>query len=73
MDFHANPWNSKILISMNVIIREVYFPVCGMISCDYILDNRSMVEILGYHSFKATFLCPLFLVNGDIPFQMAAG
>ena len=83
MEFHRTslkawkvPWdlvlvsNSKelFLISINVIIREVYFPVCGMISCDYILDNRSMVEILRCHSFKATFLCPLFLVNGDIPF-----
>ena len=43
------PWNCKILISINFIIRDVYFAVCCMISCDYVSANTLLVEILRYH------------------------
>ena len=49
------PWNCKILISINSIIREVYFTVSCMVSCYFISGNPLVVEILRYHSYKVTF------------------
>ena len=72
MEFHGIPWNCEIFILINFMIGEVYFTVCCMISCYYISDNPLVVEILRYFNSKATFWCPSFCSNGDIPFKMAA-
>ena len=59
-NFHGIPWNCKILILINFIIREVYF-VCCMILCYHISGNQLVVEILRHHSYKAIFDAPNFV------------
>ena len=46
-----SPWNCKILILINFIIRELYFTIYCMISCFHISDNPLLVKILRYLSF----------------------
>ena len=41
MEFHGIQWNSKILILINFIIREVYVTVCCMIFMLYIRQSIS--------------------------------
>ena len=67
-EFQGIPWNCEILILINLIIGEVYFIVYCMISCLCISDNPLVVEILRYFNSKASFWCPSFWLNGDIPF-----
>ena len=68
MESHGIPWSCEILIFINLIIGEVYFTACCMISCYYISDNQLEIKILRYFNSKATIGAPHFCSNGDIPF-----
>ena len=68
MGFHVitvNIWwfprNSKELwnIDINQFHNSGSVFHCCMISCYHISDNPLVVEIMRYHSYKATFLMPL--------------